>query len=67
MATNICSRTRRKFSPVKELAEELGTSVQQVYRILKKPAMEEAIQKIGTAGIRVDKEKFYQILGQIYR
>ncbi len=67
MATNICSRTRRKFSPVKELAEELSTTVQQIYRILKEPAMEDAIQKIGKSGIRVDKEKFYTILEQIYR
>lgn len=67
MATNICSRTRRKFSPVKELAEELSTTVQQIYRILKEPAMEVVVQKIGKSAIRVDKEKFYEILGQIYR
>lgn len=67
MATNICSRTRRKFSPVKELAEELSTTVQQIYRILKEPAMQGVVQKIGEKGIRVDKEKFYAILEQIYR
>lgn len=67
MATNICSRTRRKLSSVKEIADELSTSVQQVYRILKKPAMQEATVKIGTAGVRVDKDKFYSLLEQIYR
>ena len=67
MATNICSRTRTKYSTVKELAEELSTTVQQIYRILKEPAMEICIKKIGPAGIRVDKEKFYTIMEQIYR
>lgn len=67
MATNICSKTRRKMCSVKELSEELETSVQQIYRTIKRPEMAEAVVKIGTAGIRVDKDKFYTILGQIYR
>ncbi len=67
MATNICSRTRTKFSTVKELAEELSTSVQQIYKVLKKKEMENCIKKIGPVGIRVDKEEFYRILEQIYR
>lgn len=67
MATNICSRTRKKFSTVKEIAEELSTTVQQIYRILKEPAMQCVVQKIGEKGIRIDKDKFYEILEQIYR
>jgi len=67
MATNICSRTRTKYSTVKELSEELCCTVQQVYKTLKRPEMEEAKKKIGTAGVRIDKEKFYIILEQIYR
>ena len=30
MATNLCSRTRTKYSTVYELAEELCTSVQKI-------------------------------------
>lgn len=67
MATNICSRTRTKYSTVKELAEELGCCVQQVYKTLKRPEMEQAKKKIGTAGVRIDKEEFYRIMEQIYR
>ncbi len=67
MATNICSRTRTKFSTVKELAEELSCCVQQIYKTLKRPEMEGCRKKIGTAGVRVDKEEFYRIMGQIYR
>lgn len=67
MATNICSRTRTKYSPVKELAEELGCCVQQIYKTLKRPEMQNCVKRIGTAGLRVDKEKFYRIMEQIYR
>ena len=67
MATNICSRTRKKFAPVKELAEELDCCVQQIYKILKRPEMKDCKKMVGTAGIRVDKEKFYEIMEQIYR
>ena len=67
MSTNLCSRTRTKYSTVKDLADELCCTVQQVYKTIKRPEMEEAKKKIGTAGVRIDKEKFYKILEQIYR
>ena len=67
MATNICSRSRTKYSTVKELAEELGCCVQQIYKILKRPEMEKCKKKIGTAVVRIDKEEFYRIMDQIYR
>lgn len=65
--TNVCSRTRTKYATVKELAEELCCTVQQVYKTLKRPEMETARKKIGTAGVRIDKEEFYRIMEQIYR
>lgn len=67
MATNCLSKTRAKFATVKELAEELGCCVQQVYKTLKRPEMEQARKKIGTAGVRIDKEEFYRVMEQIYR
>lgn len=67
MATNVCSKTRKKFTKVKELAEELDCCVQQIYKILKRPEMEDCIKMVGTAGIRVDREKFYETMEQIYR
>lgn len=67
MATNCLSRTRTKFATAKELAEELGCCVQQVYKTLKRPEMEQARKKIGTAGVRIDKEEFYRVMEQIYR
>lgn len=67
MATNICSKRCPKYSTVKDLSIELNCCVQQVYRILKRDEMKPATIKIGTAGIRVDKDKFYEILEKIYR
>ena len=67
MATNMLSKTRRQFCTVKTIAEELDVKVQGIYRILKNPAMSECVQKIGPAGIRIDKEKFYDLLGKVYR
>lgn len=67
MATNMLSKKRTKYATAKELAEELSTSLQQIYRIFKRPEMQVAILKIGEKAVRVDKEKFYQILEQIYR
>ena len=67
MATNMLSKKRTKYATAKELAEELSTSLQQIYRIFKRPEMQVAIVKIGEKEVRADKEKFYQILEQIYR
>ena len=67
MATNILSKKRTKYVTAKELVEELSTSLQQIYRIFKRPEMKEAVVKIGEKAVRVHKDKFYQILEQIYR
>ncbi len=67
MATNMCSRTRAKFATVKEMAEELNCCVQQVYKTLKLPEMQNCKKKIGTAGIRIDKDEYYRLTDQIYR
>lgn len=67
MATNILSKKRTKYVTAKELAEELNTSLMQIYRIFKRPEMQVAIVKVGDKAVRADKEKFYEILKQIYR
>jgi predicted DNA-binding transcriptional regulator YafY len=65
--TNTLSKKRTRYTTAKELADELVTSVQQIYRILKRPEMKDAIVKLGEKSVRVNKEMFYQILEQIYR
>ena len=54
MATNLCSRTRTQYVRVKDLAEELSVTVQQIYQQIKRPEFETCIKKIGSAGIRID-------------
>lgn len=67
MATNICSRSRTKWVTAKEISEELNCCVQQIYKNLKRPEMQICVKRIGTAGIRVDKDEFYRIMEQIHR
>ena len=66
MATNICSRTRTQYVKPKELIEQLQICKTRMYEILKMPEMKEAIQKTGEKGIRVNKEKFFEILEKLY-
>ncbi len=67
MATNILSRTRRKFVKVKDFAEQYDMSDKTVYQMIKNPIFEEAVKKIGNRGIRLDEEKMVSIMEQYYR
>lgn len=66
MATNICSRTRRTFIKPLELKEQLQIGKTRLYELLKKPEMQDAIIKTGEKGIRVDRDKFFEILEKLY-
>lgn len=67
MSTNLCSRTRTQYVKVKDLAEELSVTVQQIYKELKRPEFATCVKKVGSAGIRIDKQEYYRISAQIYR
>ena len=67
MATNILSRSRRKFVSVETIAEQYDVTVQDVYQKLRLPMFKEALIKIGNRGIRVDQDKYYEILERTYR
>ena len=67
MATNLCSRTRTQYIRVKDLAEELSVTVQQIYKEIKRPEFSTCVKKVGSAGIRIDKQEYYRIAEQIYR
>ena len=66
MATNICSRTRTQYSKPMELKEELQLGKTRIYDILKLPEMQEAIKRTGKKGIRVDRNKFFDVLDKLY-
>ena len=67
MATNLCSRTRTQYVKVKDLAEELNVTVQQIYKELKRSEFATCVKKVGSAGIRIDKQEYYRVAAQIYR
>lgn len=67
MAKNICSRPHPKYFTAKEIAAELSCSDKHIYQIIKNPEMREATIKIGKSGVRINKEKFYDLLEKIYR
>lgn len=67
MATNICSRSRRNFISVEKIASQYDVTVQDIYAKLKKPEFAEAVVRIGNRGVRVDQDKFFEILTQVYR
>lgn len=46
MATNLCSRTRTQYIKVKDLAEELSVTVQQIYKEIKRPEFSTCIKKL---------------------
>ena len=67
MATNLCSSSRTQYIKVKDLAEELSVTVQQIYKEIKKPEFSRCVKKIGSVGIRIDKQEYYRVAAQIYR
>lgn len=67
MPTNLCSRSRTKYVKPSELMEQFSISKAQVYRILARPEMAEAVIKMGDSAIRVNQDKFFEISQQIFR
>lgn len=67
MATNICSRTRRNFVKPIKIAEQYEIGKTKLYEMLKKPEFEEAVKRIGKNTIRVDQDKFYEVLEKLYQ
>ena len=67
MATNVCSRSRRKFIKVKTFAEQYDMSDKTVYQMLKNPIFEPAIMKIGEKGVRLDQDMMFDIMQQYYK
>ena len=67
MPTNLCSRSRAKYVKPSDLMEQFSVSKAQIYRILARPEMAEAIIKMGDSAIRVNLDKFFEISQQIYK
>ncbi len=64
--TLLQQRARKKYITVKEFAEQYSLSKAQAYRILSMPEMEEAIIKVGTAGKRIDLDRAFELMQQVF-
>lgn len=64
--TLLQQRARRKYITVKEFAEQYSLSKAQAYKIINRPEFEKAKIKIGTAGVRLDLDKTFEIMQIIF-
>lgn len=64
--TKLQERARTKYVTVKEFQNQYSMSTAQAYRILSLPEMQEAIIKIGEKGRRVNLDRAFEIMQQLY-
>lgn len=64
--TRLQERARKKYSTVKEFQEQYSLSRAQAYKILARPEMEEAKIKAGERSIRIDLDRAFEIMQQIF-
>lgn len=60
-------RSRRNFIKPAKIAEQYDIGKTKLYEMLKNPVFSEAVIKVGEDSIRVDQDKFYEVLTQYYR
>lgn len=65
-ATKLQERARTKYVTIKEFQEQYSLSRPQAYKILAMPEMEEAIIKVGERGKRVNLDRAFEIMQQIF-
>lgn len=65
--TLLQEKARKKYVTVKEFQNQYDLSKTQAYAILQRPELEEAKIKVGEKAIRVDLDKAFEIMQQIFR
>ena len=65
-ATKLQEKARKKYITVKEFQEQYSLSKAQAYKILTRPEFEESKIKIGEKGIRLDLDRTFEIMQQIF-
>lgn len=65
--TKLQERARTKYVTIKEFQDQYSLSRPQAYKIISMPEMEEAVIKIGNKGKRVNLDKAFEIMQQIFR
>lgn len=65
-ATKLQQRARTKYITVQEFQNQYSLSKAQAYKILKMPEFEEVKIKIGQKGIRIDLDRTFEIMQQLF-
>lgn len=64
--TRLQEKARKKYVTVKDFQEQYSLSKSQAYKILAMPEMEEAKIKVGNKLIRIDLDRAFEIMQQIF-
>lgn len=64
--TRLQEKARAKYITVKEFQEQYSLSRSQAYKILAMPEMKEAVVKVGTRSKKVNLDKAFEIMQQIF-
>ena len=64
--TKLSEKARVKYVTIKEFAEQYSMSKAQAYRVLAMPEMQEAIIKTGEKSKRVNIDRAFEIMQQIF-
>lgn len=65
--TRLQEQARKKYVTVKDFKEQYNLSKTQAYTILSRPEFEEAKIKVGSKAIRIDLDRAFEIMQQIFR
>ena len=64
--TILQEKARAKYVRPKDLQEQFGISRAQIYKLLQRPELQEAVIKMGEGTIRVNLDKFFEITQKIF-
>ena len=64
--TKLQEKARAKYVTVKEFQEQYSLSQAQAYKILSLPELQEAVIKTGPKNKKVDLDRAFQIMQQIF-
>lgn len=65
--TRLQEKARAKYITPKQFMEQYSLSKSQAYKILAMPEMKEAIARTGTRNKKVNLDKAFEIMQQIFR
>lgn len=65
-ATKLQERARKKYVSVKDFQKQYSLSRSQAYKILAMPEMQEVKMKAGEKLIRIDLDRAFEIMQQIF-